>query len=140
MDNTDLISFIIPVYNVSLYLDKCLESIVNQTYKNIEIILIDDGSTDISLEKCMEWKNRDKRILVITKQNEGLGITRNLGIKIAKGKYLIFVDSDDYLLSDTIYEDCIKILYSELYGNKTEKEAANLGQPLYFYAHLMEGV
>ncbi len=116
MDNTDLISFIIPVYNVSLYLDKCLESIVNQTYKNIEVILIDDGSTDISLEKCMEWKNRDKRILVITKQNEGLGITRNLGIKIAKGKYLIFVDSDDYIaleLAEKLYS-CIKTYNADM--------------------------
>ena len=93
----DLVSVIIPIYNVFPYLDRCLETVVNQTYKNMEIILIDDGSTDSSLEKCLDWKKKDSRIVLITKQNEGPGITRNLGIKAAHGDYVVFVDADDYI-------------------------------------------
>lgn len=93
----DLVSIIIPVYNVRDYLDVCLESIVNQTYKNIEILLINDGSTDGSEEKCLDWEKKDKRIIYISKKNEGLGPTRNYGIEIAHGEYVAFVDSDDWL-------------------------------------------
>ena len=88
-------SIIIPVYNVEKYLHRCLDSVRNQTYQNIEIILIDDGSTDHSGEICDEYKNKDQRIIVIHKENEGASIARNEGLKIASGDYILFVDSDD---------------------------------------------
>lgn len=93
----DLITIIVPVYNVEKYLDKCVETITKQTYKKLEIILVDDGSTDSSGKKCDEWKNIDDRIIVIHKKNGGLSSARNAGIDIAKGKYISFVDSDDYI-------------------------------------------
>ena len=96
----DLISVIIPVYNVEKYLDRCVESVVNQTYKNLEIILIDDGSTDNCLAKCDEWARKDSRIKVIHKKNGGLSDARNAGLKIAQGKYIGFVDSDDWIRCD----------------------------------------
>lgn len=90
-----LISLIIPVYNVENYLDECINSILNQTYQKLEIILIDDGSTDNSPSICDEYAKKDPRIIVIHKQNGGLSSARNAGIEIAHGKYLCFVDSDD---------------------------------------------
>lgn len=99
-----MVSIIVPVYNVVEYIDRCLESIVNQTFKNIEIILINDGSTDGSEERCIEWAKKDKRIVYISKQNEGLGSTRNLGIRIAKEKYVTFIDSDDWYELNAIEE------------------------------------
>ncbi len=107
--NNELVSIIIPVYNVEKYLDKCLESVVNQSYKHIEIILINDGSTDSSLQKCWNWQKADGRIVVIDKNNEGLSKTRNLGIKIAKGAYIAFIDSDDWV-EDTFIESMYKQL------------------------------
>ena len=93
----ELVSIIVPVYNVSSYLDKCVESLVNQTYQKIEIILVDDGSTDNSGFLCDEWKKTDTRIVVIHKENGGLSDARNAGIKLAKGEYITFVDGDDRL-------------------------------------------
>ena len=90
-----LISIIVPVYNVEQYLEKCLESIINQTYKNIEIILVDDGSSDSSGDICDIWKERDKRIKVIHKKNGGLSDARNRGIEEARGEFIQFIDSDD---------------------------------------------
>ena len=90
-----LVSIIVPVYNVEKYLEKCLDSIINQTYKDIEIILIDDGSKDNSGEICDVYAKRDNRILVIHKKNTGVSDTRNKGIKVANGKYICFIDSDD---------------------------------------------
>lgn len=92
-----LISVIVPVYNVENYLRKCLESIINQTYKNLEIILIDDGSTDNSGKICDEYAAKDNRIKLIHKPNGGLSDARNAGLEIAKGEYIGFVDSDDWL-------------------------------------------
>lgn len=92
-----MVSIIIPVYNVYECIDRCMESIVNQTYKDIEIILINDGSTDNSARKCEEWEKIDARIRYISKENEGLGPTRNLGVKLAKSDYIMFVDSDDWV-------------------------------------------
>lgn len=97
-----LISIIIPVYNVEDYLEQCLESIVNQTYKDLEIIIINDGSTDNSLSICQNFATKDTRVKVINKDNEGQGICRNLGIKLATGDYVTFVDSDDYYDIDAI--------------------------------------
>ena len=98
--NNSLISIIVPVYNVEKYLEKCVESIINQTYKNLQIILVDDGSKDNSGKICDEFKLKDDRIEVIHKTNGGLSDARNAGLKIAKGDYIGFVDSDDYVEKD----------------------------------------
>ena len=94
------ISVIIPVYNVEKYINKCVDSIINQTYKNLEIILVDDGSTDNSGKICEEYKIIDHRIKVVHKENGGLSDARNKGIEIATGRYIGFVDSDDYIEKD----------------------------------------
>ncbi len=97
MKRKDLISVIVPVYNVEKYLSNCLDSIINQTYKNLEIILIDDGSTDKSSNICDKYAKKDRRIKVIHKENGGLSDARNKGLDIASGKFISFVDSDDYI-------------------------------------------
>lgn len=97
-----LISVIVPIYNVGNYLARCIESIIQQTYKNLEIILVDDGSTDNSSEICDRYEKLDERIRVIHKRNGGLSSARNAGIEIAVGEYLAFVDSDDWILSHHI--------------------------------------
>jgi len=91
------VSIVIPVYNVVSYIDQCIESVVNQSYEDIEIILVNDGSTDGSEKKCLEWKKKDSRIILINKVNEGLGSSRNIGIQATSGKYIAFLDSDDWL-------------------------------------------
>lgn len=91
------ISVIIPVYNVEKYLKRCLDSVVNQTYKNLEIILVDDGSTDNSGKICDEYVQKDKRIIVIHKENGGLSAARNKGLDICTGDYIGFIDSDDWI-------------------------------------------
>lgn len=93
----DLVSLIVPVYNVEKYLPKCIESMINQSYKNIEILLINDDSKDNSGIICDEFAKSDSRVRVIHKRNEGVSIARNTGLKIAKGKYIGFIDSDDYI-------------------------------------------
>ena len=97
-----LISMLVPVYNVAQFLPRCLDSILSQTYQNLEIILIDDGSTDGSAAICDEYAARDSRIRVIHKENEGIGYARNTGLDAATGELLMFVDSDDYLSSDAL--------------------------------------
>lgn len=97
-----LISIIIPAYNVELYIEECLLSIIKQTYKNIEIIVIDDGSTDKTSKLLDNISLKDDRICVIHKKNEGVSIARNTGIELSKGDYLVFVDADDYLAPDYI--------------------------------------
>lgn len=101
-----LISVIVPIYNAEKYLEECIESILSQTYKNIELILINDGSTDNSLQICKKYKNIDSRIIIINKNNSGVSDTRNKGIDIAKGEYIGFVDSDDSI-SPYMYENLI---------------------------------
>lgn len=96
-ENLDLITIIIPVYNVKPYLEECLQSVQKQTYNNLEIILVDDGSTDGSGELCDKLKKNDKRISVIHKKNAGLGFARNSGLELASGKYVTFLDSDDFI-------------------------------------------
>lgn len=113
MNNHDnfLISVIIPVYKVEKYLSKCVESIINQTYKNLEIILVNDGSPDNCGEICDEYAKKDSRIKVIHKENGGLSDARNAGIEIASGQYIAFVDSDDYIASnmyERMYETILK--------------------------------
>ncbi len=105
------ISIIIPVYNVENYIRRCLDSIVNQTYQNIEIIIINDGSPDKCGTICDEYKELDSRIIVIHKKNEGVSVARNSGLLIASGDYVYFLDSDDYLTENTIeilYKNAIK--------------------------------
>ena len=102
----DLVSVVVPVYNVEKFLDRCLKSIVEQTYKNLEIILVDDGSTDTCSSICDDWAKKDKRISVIHKLNQGLGYARNTGIEAATGRYILFVDSDDYIHSE-LTEKCV---------------------------------
>ncbi len=92
-----IISIIVPVYNVEKYLDRCVNSLVNQTYQNIEIILVDDGSPDRCPEMCDKYAKQDPRIKVIHKLNGGLSDARNVGLKQASGEYVLFVDSDDYI-------------------------------------------
>lgn len=103
------VSVIIPVYNKEIYLRQSVESVMRQTVKELEILLIDDGSTDGSLAICEELAREDARIWVIHKENEGPGVTRNLGIRESKGKYISFVDADDYIAPNT-YEVCMKRL------------------------------
>lgn len=104
-----LISIIIPVYKVEKYLEKCIQSVINQTYENLQIILVDDGSPDNCGKICDEYAKKDHRIEVIHKSNGGLSDARNKGLEIAKGEYIGFVDSDDYIESD-MYE----VLYNLL--------------------------
>lgn len=94
---TSLVSIIIPVYNVEKYLDRCMQSVFLQSYKNLEIILIDDGSPDSCPRLCDIYGKNDKRVKVLHKKNEGLGVARNSGLALATGKYVLFIDSDDYL-------------------------------------------
>ncbi len=91
------VSIIVPVYNAEMYLSRCIESIIGQTYKNIELILINDGSADRSGNICDEFVQRDNRIIVVHKKNDGVSAARNDGIKLSRGRYLQFVDSDDYI-------------------------------------------
>lgn len=97
-----MVSIIVPVYNVEKYVGQCIQSIVNQTYSDLEILLLDDGSTDSSGEICREWQRRDPRIIYVVKRNEGQGTIRNLGVRMARGEILSFVDSDDWLELDFI--------------------------------------
>lgn len=97
-----LISVVVPVYNVEAYLDRCLNSIVHQTYRNLEIILVNDGSTDKSPQICEKWAGKDARIRVIHQDNAGAGMARNTGIKHANGAYICFFDSDDYVAANAI--------------------------------------
>lgn len=92
-----MISIIVPVYNAEKWIDRCIKSLIKQTYDDIEIILVNDGSTDTSLSVCKKYADIDKRIVVIDKKNSGVSATRNIGIEIAKGEYIQFVDSDDYI-------------------------------------------
>ena len=116
----DLISIIIPVYNVEQYLKQCLDSVINQTYKNLEIILVDDGSTDNSGKICDEYALKDNRIKVIHKQNGGVSSARNTGLNVATGEYIGFVDGDDYIELD-MYE----YLYSLNKTNNTSLAICN---------------
>ena len=114
MNKDELISIIVPIYDVEKYLNRCIVSILNQTYKNFELILVDDGSNDQCPKICDEWAKKDGRISVIHKKNGGLSDARNAGIKVAEGEYIAFVDSDDwvsefyleYLRKALIENDC----------------------------------
>lgn len=125
----DKISVIIPVYKTEKYLDKCVKSIVNQTYKNLEIILVDDESPDNCPKMCDDWAKKDSRIKVLHIKNMGVANARNTGLKVATGNYLSFVDSDDYAepdMMETLY-GCIKINNADIavcdfFGGEYESE------------------
>lgn len=114
----ELITIIVPIYNVKPYLSRCIESIINQDYKKLEIILVDDGSTDKSGNICDEYAKKDKRIIVIHQENQGLSCARNNGTRISKGKYIAYIDSDDY-----IELDYISYLYKLIKDNKADISA-----------------
>ena len=109
----DLVSVIVPVYNVESYVGRCIESIQEQTYENLEIILINDGSKDNSLEVCQKYADQDSRIRIITQKNAGVSAARNTGLDAASGRYIAFVDSDDY-----IHREYVKYLLSLCDKNK----------------------
>ena len=125
-----LISIIVPIYNVDKYLEECIESLKNQTYKNLEIILINDGSTDESVKICEKYKEKDNRIVFINKNNGGAASAKNEGLKMATGDYIAFVDSDDFIELDMIEymvntikkynSDIVQCSFTNLYKN-TEK-------------------
>lgn len=104
-----LISVIVPIYNVEKYLERCVESIINQTYKNLEIILVDDGSPDNCPQMCDDYAKKDSRIKVVHKKNGGLSDARNAGMKVATGEYVSFIDSDDYISLD-FYETLLQTM------------------------------
>lgn len=120
---SDLISIVVPVYNVESYLEKCIDSILNQSYSNFELILVNDGSTDNSGKICSDFEKKDSRIKVINKDNGGLSDARNHGIDIASGRYITFIDSDDFVEVDYIF-----YLYNLLkkYGTKISICAYNI--------------
>lgn len=109
MNVEPIISVVIPIYNVEKYLVECLSSVCNQSYRNLDIVLVNDGSTDECLTICNEYKKKDSRIQLVDKQNGGLSDARNAGIDVAKGEYICFVDSDDFI-------DCnmIQLLYKAI--------------------------
>ncbi|WP_328257513.1 glycosyltransferase family 2 protein [Priestia megaterium] len=110
-----LVSVIIPVYNVEKYLKRCLDSVVGQTYKNLEIVIINDGSTDHSLEIAEKYRDKDNRIVLLSQENRGQANARNNGLSICQGKYVMFVDSDDWLNLD-----CVKKCVNTAIKNKAE--------------------
>lgn len=110
-----LVSIIVPIYNIHDYIGRCIESIEKQTYKNIEILLINDGSKDKSRDICEEYARNDKRIRIVDKKNGGLSDARNWGIDVAKGEYIVFVDGDDY-----IRENYIEILLKSIESTNAE--------------------
>lgn len=125
------ISIVVPVYNVERYLDRCISSVLNQTYKNIEIILVDDGSTDLCPQMCDKYAKIDPRIQVIHKKNGGLSSARNAGIDIATGDFIMFVDSDDYISKLTCEKivknivsdvDIISFQFQRVYDDETKNE------------------
>lgn len=127
----ELISIIIPIYNLEKYLENCIDSIIKQTYKNLEIILVDDCSTDSSIHICRTYEKRDKRVSVIKKmENEGAGMARNAGIDIARGQYIMFVDGDDFLTYDFVEEIYIMLIESQ--GDI----AMCLGRPVYDFKRI----
>ena len=118
--NDETISIIIPVYNVERYLNRCVESVLQETYPHIEVLLIDDGSTDRCGALCDEWAEKDPRIRAVHKENGGISDARNKGLDIAAGEYVVFIDSDDYITADMV-----KKLYDALKENKADMSICN---------------
>lgn len=134
------VSVVIPIYKVQEYLNECVSSIVNQTYRNLEIILVDDGSPDSCPMLCDVWKKQDDRITVIHKENGGLSDARNAGLAKASGEYILYVDSDDYLESDTIewMVSCAVLHDAEIVAC-TYKRTNNKNIPMLLTNKIVEG-
>ena len=111
----ELISIVVPIYNVEKYLRQCLDSILDQTYEHFECLLINDGSPDNSADICKEYVDKDARFHYFEKENGGLASARNFGIKYSKGKYITFIDSDDWVESDYL-----EVLYSKIKEYNTD--------------------
>lgn len=136
----DLISVIVPVYNVEKYLERCVNSILRQTYEMLEIILVDDGSTDASSKMCDAFAKKDERIKVVHKENGGLSDARNAGLRVASGDYIGYVDSDDWIENDmyeTMYRACVEndaplcvCRYFREYADRTEGGGSGACIPL----------
>lgn len=126
-----LISIIIPIYNCEQYLEECLESVANQTYRNIEIILINDGSVDSSKSICRSFCERDERVVYIEQENKGVSAARNAGMKVARGEYLMFVDADDIISQQICQGACneilgFDILFFDIVPFKTKSEIPDM--------------
>lgn len=140
----DLITVIVPIYMVEPYLNRCITSIVNQTYQNLEIILVDDGSKDNCPALCDAWAKKDSRVRVIHRENGGLSEARNSGIDAAKGEYLAFVDSDDFVSEEfieTLYRACkltesqiAQCCYEYVDGDKMTKDKEEVTEPIKVYS------
>lgn len=130
-----MISVIIPVYNVEKYIKECLDSVINQSYKDLEIILVDDGSTDRSGIICDEYAFKDNRIKVIHKENGGLSSARNIGMKIATGEFFTFIDSDDYIATSMIEE-----LYNALIDTSADLSICNISRKSYFEKNIVKNI
>ena len=115
-----MISVIIPVYNAESYLERCISSVITQSYKDTEIILIDDGSTDSSGEICDKWASKDNRVKTVHRENRGVAFSRNEGIKLSKGEYIAFVDSDDF-----IYKDMLLIMLERMETDSSDMAICN---------------
>ncbi len=127
-----LISIIVPVYNVEKYIEQCIESIIHQSFRDYELILVNDGSTDKSLDKCRLWEF-DERVHIISIENHGVSYARNLGLKNASGKWVMFLDSDDYLIENCLEKlaSAISMEAQEISGLYVEEEKENLGKQQY---------
>ena len=145
-NDMELVSIIVPIYNTENYLRECIESILNQSYKDIELILVDDGSKDGSLVLCEDYKRHDERIKVITKKNSGVSDTRNVGVAASRGAYICFVDSDDVVKPtyvETLLEgvrtegvDVAFCNYEYLYENRRIPKKPRLASGIYTFAEL----
>lgn len=136
------ISIIVPIYNVEKYLDRCINSILNQTFSDFELILVNDGSLDRSKEICDFYQNIDNRIILIDKKNEGVSSARNKGLDVAKGEYVYFLDPDDYIDSDAIeylynlntyYSADISCYKMKTYKNEILQSKLNLNEEINIY-------
>lgn len=125
MKRFPLISIIVPVYNVEIYLERCIDSILSQTYENLEVILIDDGSTDASGRICDAYKEQDSRVIVIHQKNGGLSFARNTGIEAASGEFISCIDSDDF-----VAPDFVKTLYHNIEAEDADISVCNFN---YYY-------
>lgn len=128
-----MISIIIPVYNASDYLEQCIESIINQTYIDFEIIIINDGSTDSSQTICKNYAEKDKRIIIVNEKNSGVSVARNRGLEIASGEWITFVDADDYFLPNalqTLYERAIQTKADIVLANAVKLKNNKISKPI----------
>ena len=127
----ELISIIVPVYNAEKYLQKCLDSILEQTYQNLEIIIVNDGSTDNSGQICHEYEQKDSRIIYMEKENGGVSDTRNTGLDRMTGSYVTFVDSDDWL-----EPNYVQFLYEKLIEHQADIVVGNYTRFSFLFSHL----